>query len=231
MQYTKLKILKKVECDSPKHVYDICVENNHSYVTSNRIINHNSGIQYNSSVTIMMNAAKLDDKESDKAVENKVGDFIKTGVLVSATPAKSRFTIPQKVKFQIPFFKSPNPYVGLETYLTWENSGILRGKMLNEKEFSKLSPSEQAECFDMADENGELAHAFPKDTSKCIVVKHLHTEVPLYELFTSKVLTDELLHKLDDEVIRPSFELPSQGNNNDIDEFIETEMSSGESEQ
>ena len=222
--YTELKILKKVEYTSPKPVYDICVEDNHSYVTSNKIINHNSGIQYNSSVTIMMNTAKLDDKESDKVAGDKVGEFTKTGVLVTATPAKSRFTIPQKVKFQIPFFKSPNPYVGLEAYITWENSGILRGKMLNEKEYSKLSAAEQEKCFEMTNEKGETAYAYPKDTSKKIVVKHLHSEVPLPELFTSKVLTDEILHKLDDDVIRPNFELPSQGNNDDIDEFVETEM-------
>ena len=210
------------------------IVNSHIYQTqdlfSKQVVSGGTGIQYNSSVTIMMNTAKLDDKESDKVAEGKVGEFTKTGVLVSATPAKSRFTIPQKVKFQIPFFKSPNPYVGLEPYLTWENSGILRGKMLNTKEYSKLSASEQEKCHEMFDENGELTYAYPKDTSKSIVVKHLHGEVPLAELFTSKVLTDELLHKLDEEIIKPNFELPSNGTNDDIDEFVETEMNTADAE-
>jgi len=201
----------------------------HIYMTQDlfakAIVSGGSGIAFNASITLLLSTAKLDDKESDKAAENRVGDFTKTGVLVTARPEKSRFTIPQKVKFQIPFFKAPNPYVGLESYLTWENSGILRGKMLTDKEYAKLSPAEQEKCHEMADSNGVLTYAYPKDTSKNIVVEHLHGEVPLSELFSSKVLTDELLHRLDDEVIRPSFELPSQSTGDDIDEFIECEMS------
>lgn len=200
----------------------------HIYMTQDlfakAVVSGGSGIAFNASITLLLSTAKLDDKESDKAAEKHVGDFTKTGVLVTAKPEKSRFTIPQKVKFQIPFFKAPNPYVGLESYLTWENSGIIRGKMLTQKEYLKLSSSEQEKCFEMTDVNGEIAYAYPKDTSKNIVVKHLHEEVPLPELFSSKVLTEELLHKLDDEVIRPNFELPSQSTSNDIDEFIENEM-------
>lgn len=200
----------------------------HIYMTQDlfakAIVSGGSGIAFNASITLLLSTAKLDDKESDKAAESRVGDFTKTGVLVTAKPEKSRFTIPQKVKFQIPFFKAPNPYVGLESYLTWENSGILRGKMLTDKEYEKLSPSEQEKCREMADLNGVLTYAYPKDNSKNIVVEHLHSEVPLSELFSSKVLTDELLHRLDDEVIRPNFELPSQSMSDDIDEFIESEM-------
>jgi RecA/RadA recombinase len=200
----------------------------HIYMTQDlfakAVVSGGSGIAFNASITLLLSTAKLDDKESDKAAERHVGDFTKTGVLVTAKPEKSRFTIPQKVKFQIPFFKAPNPYVGLESYLTWENSGIIRGKMLTQKEYLKLSSSEQEKCFEMTDVNGEITYAYPKDTSKNIVVKHLRGEVPLPELFSSKVLTEELLHKLDDEVIRPNFELPSQSTSNDIDEFIENEM-------
>ena len=43
------------------------------------------------------------------------------------------------------------------------------------------------------------------------------------KLFTSKVFTDEILHNLDDKIIRPSFELPSQEAFTDIDEFLENE--------
>lgn len=201
------------------------IVNSHIYQTqdlfSKQIVAGGSGVSYNSSLTIMLSTAKLDDKESDKVAASKVGDFLKTGVIVTARPEKSRFTIPQRVKFQIPFFKPLNPYVGLEAYLTWENSGILRGKMLTEKEYMKLSPAEQGKCHEMTDESGNLTYAYPKDSSKNIVVKHLYGEVPLTELFTSKVLTDELLHKLDDEVIRPNFELPSQDKLADIDELSE----------
>ena len=55
-----------------------------------------------------------------------------------------------------------------------------------------------------------------------IVVSHLGEEVPISELFTSRVLTNEILHRIDDEVIRPNFELPSQDENTDIDELVDS---------
>lgn len=223
MQYKKLQILQKQESSCKKKVYDICVDDVHTYVSKNGIVNHNSGIQYNASLTMMLTTSKLDDKESDKAASGKVGEFTKTGVLVTATPKKSRFTIPQKVQFQIPFFKAPNPYIGLEKYLTWENSGIVRGDILTKKEYDKLSEDDKAKCYEMADENGEVCYAKPKDTSRNIIVKHLGTKIPVSELWTPKVFTDELLHKLDEEVIRPSFELPSSDSFADVEELIDVE--------
>lgn len=207
------------------NVVDLCVENNHCYITENGIINHNSGIAYNASVTLILSTAKLDDKDSDKIAEKKTGDFIKTGVIVTARPEKSRFTIPQKVRFQIPYFKKPNPYVGLEAYLTWENSGILRGKLLTQKEWDKASEADRQLCKDPIElEDGSLVYPYPKDNSKNIVVKHLKAEVPLQELFTEKVLTQELLENLDEIVIRPNFELPSQFDDTDLDELVEAEV-------
>lgn len=228
MQYKKLQILRKVELSSDMEVFDMCVKDSHTYVTANGVINHNSGINYNSSVTLMLSAAKLDDKESDKEAEKRTGDFIKTGVIVTAKPEKSRFTIPQKVQFQIPFFKAPNPYIGLEKYLTWENSGIMRGKLLSQKEYDKLSESDKALCQPMKDAIGNYCYAYPKITSNKIVVKHLGGEVPIAEMFTSRVFTDELLHKLDDEVIRPLFELPTQCAEDDVNEYTQIDKSNDE---
>lgn len=190
---------------------------------SKTVVSGGTGLQFAGSLTIMLNSAKLDDKSSDTAAANKVGDFTKTGIIVTATPQKSRFTIPQKVQFQIPFFKAPNPYIGLEKYLTWENSGIVRGDILTKKDYDKLSEDDKAKCYEMADENGEVCYAKPKDTSRNIVVKHLGTKIPVSELWTPKVFTDELLHKLDEEVIRPSFELPSSDSFADVEELIDVE--------
>ena len=64
---------------------------------------------------------------------------------------------------------------------------------------------------------------YAKDTSKKIVVKHLGEAVPAAELFTSKVITDEILKNLDDTVIRPLFELPSFDSTADIDELVDME--------
>ena len=182
-----------------------------------------SGLSYSASITLHLSAAKLDgyDKDNDKAAENSKSELTKTGVIVTAKPLKSRFTIPQKVKFYIPFFKKPNQYVGLDQYMTWENSGIVRGKCYNEKEYAKLKPAEQEACMQF-EYNGEVLYALPKDTSKYMVVKHLGCEVPLAELFTPKVMTEEWLKKFDEEVIKPAFELPDQSKfNDDFEEFTE----------
>lgn len=201
----------------------------HIYMTqdlfSKAVVSGGSGIAFNASITLLLSTAKLDDKESDKIAENKVGDYTKTGVIVTARPEKSRFTIPQKVKFQIPFFKAPNPYVGLEAYLTWENSGIMEGIILSQKEYDKLSDKEK-ETVKTFEFNGETKYAFPKiagiQKNRKIVVSHLGEELPITELFTSKVLTNDILHRLDDEVIRPNFELPETDAQTDIDEVLET---------
>jgi hypothetical protein len=113
--------------------------------------------------------------------------------------------------------------VGLEAYITWNNAGIIRGKLVTEKEYSKMSDLEKKLCEEMTDKDGNKCYAFPKETSKNIVVKHLGCEVPAVELFTSKVLTDEILHNLDETIIKPSFELPSNTGNDDIEELLDIE--------
>jgi hypothetical protein len=171
----------------------------------------------------MLSAAKLDglDKENDKASTQTKSELTKTGVVVTATPQKSRFTIPQKVKFYIPFFKKPNQYVGLDQFMTWENSGIIRGKCYDEKSYNKLKPAEQEMCLPF-EYNGETLYALPKDTSKYVLVKHLGCEVPVAELFSSKVMTDEWLHEFDENVIKPAFELPDQTKfGDDFEEYAE----------
>lgn len=190
---------------------------------SKTVVSGGSGIQFAGSLTIMLTNAKLDDKSSDNAAAAKVGEFTKTGVIVTATPQKSRFTIPQKVQFQIPFFKSPNPYIGLEKYITWENSGILRGELLTAKDYEKLSEEDRQKCHEMKDEYGEVCYAKAKETSRTIVVKHLGKKLPVADLFTESVFTQEILHKLDEEVIRPNFELPSSDSFADVEELIDAE--------
>jgi RecA/RadA recombinase len=190
---------------------------------SKAVVSGGSGLAFNSSITLMLSAAKLDglDKENDKASTQTKSELTKTGVVVTATPQKSRFTIPQKVKFYIPFFKKPNQYVGLDQFMTWENSGIIRGKCYDEKSYNKLKPAEQEMCLPF-EYNGETLYALPKDTSKYVVVKHLGCEVPVAELFSSKVMTDEWLHEFDENVIKPAFELPDQTKfGDDFEEYAE----------
>lgn len=191
-----------------------------------------SGVIYNASTIINLTAAKLEDKENDKNASKQVGEQAKkNGVLVSATPEKSRFSIPRKVKFQIPFFKKPNPYVGLEQYLTWENSGIMQGKCINQKEFDKLKPGEQSECKEF-EFNGEKLYAWPKSQMRAgvgIVCKHLGAQVTPQEFFSEKVFNQEFLTEINENIIKPLFQLPDQNSFDDAKDLEELLDVSGES--
>lgn len=188
---------------------------------SKAVVSGGSGINYNSSVTLMLSAAKLNgaDKDNDKAAENAKGELMKTGVIVTAKPNKSRFTIPQKVSFYIPFFKAPNPFVGLDQYMTWENSGIGKGKCYTQKEYEKLKPAEQSACVSFEFE-GETKYALLKDSARNIVISHLGCDIPVSDFFTSKVFNEEFMKKFDDNVIKPSFELPDQSKWDNDDELV-----------
>jgi len=203
------------------------IVNSHVYQTldlyAKKIVSGGSGINFNASVTLMLSVSKMDDRESDKIAASKGGEVMKTGVIVTAKPQKSRFTIPHVVQFQIPFYKAPNPYVGIEQYLNWDNSGIIQGSVIDQKAYDKLSDAEKSTCHPMKDENGADCYAFPRSTVRTIVVRHLGKQVPIAELFTPKVLTEELLHSLDESTIRPNFELPTTGSTADIDELLENE--------
>jgi hypothetical protein len=178
---------------------------------------------------LFLSTAKLDDKESDKRAADAKSEVVKTGVVVTAKPDKSRFTIPQKVRFVIPYYKKPNPYVGLDQFLDWEHGGIMRGKLYDKKQYDKLKDGERSACIPF-EFDGKTLYAFPKENSKMVICKHLGEEVPLSELFSDKVFTDEYLHYIDDNIIRPAFELPDSNkfdeDLSEITDFAE-DLSSG----
>lgn len=53
-------------------------------------------------------------------------------------------------------------------------------------------------------------------------VGHLHDTVPILEFFTDKVFTQEFLEYLDENVIKPAFQLPDQSSFEDIKELEDT---------
>ena len=221
--YNTLKVTN-IKFDSTlTDVMDLTVEDAHSYVTDNCIFNHNSGIKYNSSVTLELSTKKLEDKENEAAAAGKAGagNATKNGILVTAKPIKARFTRPLKISLQIPFFKLPNPYVGMEEYMTWDNAGVCRGNVLTEKEYLKLSPADQNKCHEFEFEGNKL-YALEKDTARGIAVKHLGRQVSFVEFFSDIVFTDEYLHYLDEHVFKPMFELPDQSSFKDIEDIEQT---------
>lgn len=222
MNYKKVKIIKKLFHSEKSTVYDLTVADTANYVTANGVINHNSGIVYNASVTIELSAAKLDDKTNESAAKQKAGSeqTTKNGILVTAKPIKSRFCRPIKIKFAIPYFCRPNPYVGLEAFMTWENSGVVRGNLLTEKDYIKLSDADKKKILTF-NHNGIIMYAQPKDTARSIIVKHLGEAVPLTEFYTDRVFTQEYLEYLNTNVIHPMFDLPDQKSFEDIKEIEE----------
>jgi RecA/RadA recombinase len=116
----------------------------------------------------------------------------KTGIVVTSNLKKSRFTVPEQVKFHISFANGMNPYVGLQDYVTWDVCGIERGKL------------EEVKGPDGKKELKFTANA----SSTRWAVRHLGKTVTTSELFTSKVFTQEALEQLDEKVIQKKFKLP-----------------------
>jgi hypothetical protein len=116
----------------------------------------------------------------------------RTGIVVTSNLKKSRFTVPEQVKFHISFANGMNPYVGLQDYVSWEACGIERGKL------------EEVKGPDGKKELKFSANA----SSTRWAVRHLGKTVTTSELFTSKVFTQEVLEQLDEKIIQKKFKLP-----------------------
>lgn len=187
-----------------------------------------TGLTYNSSITIELSAAKLDDKANEAAAASKQGadTTTKNGILVTAKPVKSRFCRPYKVKFQIPYFCAPNQFIGLEAFMNWENAGVGRGTLITEKDYNKLTDAakEKIKVFDF---NGTTMYAELKDSCRNIICKHLGRAVSVTEFFSPTVFTPEFLEYLNTNVIHPMFDLPDQSSFEDIKE-IEDMITTGE---
>lgn len=221
----EIKALFRVNATPLARLQIPLIVNNHVYAAVGAYVptsigSGGSGIKYNSSLTIQLSAAKLDDKDNEAAAAKRQGadTTAKNGVLVTAKTVKSRFCRPYKVKFQIPFFKKPNAFVGLEAFMNWENSGIVRGNLITEKDYNKLSPADQAKIY-VFEFNGETLYCQPKDTARGIVCRHLGAVVPIAEFFTERVFTQEFLEYLNQNVIHPMFDLPDQSSFDDIKEI------------
>lgn len=122
----------------------------------------------------------------------KDGSGTKTGIVVTSNLKKSRFTIPEPVKFHISFANGMNPYVGLQDFVSWEACGIERGKYEEVKQ---------------KDGTKEMVFT-PNASSTRWAIRHLGKTVPSTQLFTAEVFTDEVLKALDENVIKPHFLLP-----------------------
>jgi len=133
----------------------------------------------------------------------------KTGIIVTSNLRKSRFTIPELVKFHISFMNGMNPYVGLQDFISWDACGIGRGKLEEVK-----GKDGQKEMVFTPSESPQARWA----------VKHLGKTITSSQLFSPEVFTEEVLRQLDEKVIKPHFLLPSMGTNEEITSALESEI-------
>lgn len=137
----------------------------------------------------------------------------KTGIIVTSNLKKSRFTIPEPVKFHISFSNGMNPYVGLQDFISWDACGIGRGKL----EEVKNAKGEKEMIFTPS-ESPQARWA----------VKHLGKTITSSQLFTPEVFTESVLKQLDENVIIKHFVLPAMGSNDEITNALEAEFGDGQ---
>jgi RecA/RadA recombinase len=132
----------------------------------------------------------------------------KTGIIVTSNLKKSRFTVPEPVKFHISFANGMNPYVGLQDFISWEACGIGRGK------------------FEEKKVDGKKETVFiPSDSPQARwAIRHLGKTVTSSQLFTPEVFTQEVLEELDRNVIQSHFKLPPMASNDEISSALESEV-------
>ena len=131
----------------------------------------------------------------------KEGDT-KTGIIVTSTPKKARFTRPYAVKFHISFMNGMNPYVGLQDFVSWETCGIQRGKLEVDKK------------------TGEMTFQ-GNESSPRWAVRHLGKTVASTQLFSPEVFTEDVLKQLDEKVIGPHFKLPDLFDEKEFEDLLE----------
>jgi RecA/RadA recombinase len=145
---------------------------------------------FSMSNVIMLSKAQL--KENDT----------KTGIIVTSTPKKARFTRPYPVKFHISFMNGMNPYVGLQDFVSWDICGIERGKLEVDKK------------------SGEMEFT-PNASSTRWAIKHLGKTVTSSQLFNGEIFTDEVLKMIDDKAIKTHFLLPDLFDNQVLEDFVD----------
>lgn len=188
---------------------------NHTYAAvgayvPTQIVSGGGGAIYNASGILVLSKAGL--KEGDPDAQEQ--GLAKSGIIVTSKIYKSRFTRPIPIKFHISFYKGMNSFVGLENYVTWENCGIGRGKLIEEiletpqweddaKKVPKMYRGKQK--IERTKTGNYIFEPDPK--ANTFAVKHLNRTVKGSSIFSSEVFTLEVLQKLDD-ILRPIFELP-----------------------
>jgi len=154
------------------------------------------GPEFAASIILMLSKGILRDDEKTA-----------TGIIVRSKTRKNRLARPIEIEFHISHQKGMNPFVGLQDYVDWNGCGVGRGKKLTEKEYLKLKPDDQKDCKAFT-VNGETFYFKPGPKAQNYIISHNGDEVPVRQYFTSRLFTQEVLHALDENVIKPKFKYP-----------------------
>jgi RecA/RadA recombinase len=201
----KMKSIFRIIMNKMAEIKATFIFSNHVYMTQDFYpeakAGGGTGPEYAASIILFLTKAKL--KEVKKVDGKKVTE--QTGIIVTARPNKNRFAKPTSIKFQIPFNKGMNEYVGLENYISWDTCGIQKGYVYSEKEYSKLKEKDQIGLvpFTYTDtETGEIATKYfeESESSNKIVVRHLGRTVDGSEFFTDAVFTPDVIDAIDARV-------------------------------
>lgn len=190
-----------------------------SYVPM-QIVSGGGGAIYNASIILTLTKAGMKEG-TDEEKKSAQSTNSKMGIIVTSKTAKNRFARPIPIKFHISFYKGMNPYVGLENFISWDRCGIGRGELVEEiletpifeadgvtpKMYRGKPKVERTKTGNITFKADPAATTF--------AVKHLNKTVKGSELFSPEVFTDEILHLLDEKVIKPKFELPKVGMDDD----------------
>lgn len=156
------------------------------------------GPEFAASIILMLSKGKLKDGADKTTV---------TGIIVRSKTRKNRLAKPIDIEFHISHQKGMNPYVGLQEYVSWENCGIGRGKLLTAKEFSKLKEPDQNKCSEFK-VNDEIKYFMSGPLAKNYVNKFTGELIPVKHFFSDRVFTKDVLLELDEKIIKPTFKYP-----------------------
>ena len=173
---------------------------NHTYASMDQYtpkgMSGGGGPEFSASIILMLSKGTLRDEAKTT-----------TGIIVRSKTRKNRLAKPIDIEFHISFHKGMNPYVGLEQFVTWENCKVGRGNLVTVAEYNKMKPAEQAELIEFQ-LKGETAYFQPKKLGRTYLNGFTGEAVPVREFFSDKVFSDEVLHALDDNIIKPTFKYP-----------------------
>ena len=185
MQKLKTIKIKSITPVKSETVYDISVNNDSSYISSDGTLHHNSGFVYASSIMIAMQKLKLKEDEDG----NKVAQV--NGIRSKCKIMKSRYSKPfEQCELKIPYSTGIDPYSGLLEM--FEQAGLVI-KQGNRLKYEDIDTKEEIIMF---------RKAWGRNENGCLdLVMSQFNRHPLIAPLLEEELSDEGDEGLSDEVL------------------------------